>query len=130
MYRPKLGDWKCPKCHYDKNFRNRTRCFKCSYSNSNVQIERKEGDWDCQSCNTHNFKHRTQCYKCSAPRILDFKDTEAENEEDECRICFMNKKVISFQPCGHIASCNECANRCKKCAICRKPVTNRIRVYI
>jgi len=32
-----------------------------------VHSPRREGDWDCVRCSSHNFTSRTACFRCSAP---------------------------------------------------------------
>jgi hypothetical protein len=37
-----------------------------------------------------------------------FQDLPATSEEDKCKICMINKKVIGFFPCAHVGTCNSC----------------------
>ncbi|CAM9989022.1 unnamed protein product, partial [Ectocarpus sp. 8 AP-2014] len=37
-------------------------------------VQKREGDWDCPSCQFHNFASRQVCYKCQAPRPHDADD--------------------------------------------------------
>jgi hypothetical protein len=37
-----------------------------------------------------------------------FQDLPATSEEDKCKICMINKKVIGFFPCAHVGTCNLC----------------------
>ena len=41
---------------------------------------------------------------------------------DECLVCSDNKRDVLFQPCGHVCACANCADRVKKCLICRREV--------
>lgn len=41
---------------------------------------------------------------------------------DECIICSTNKRNVIFSPCQHIATCEGCAGRVKKCLLCRNLV--------
>lgn len=47
---------------------------------------------------------------------------------DECLVCSDRKREVLFGPCGHVACCNACAARVKKCLICRENVTSRAKV--
>jgi len=37
-----------------------------------------------------------------------YADMFAENDEERCKICMINKKCIIFLPCGHVGMCNSC----------------------
>jgi len=52
-----------------------------------------------------------------------------DDDEEECSICLSEKPEIVFDPCGHICSCYDCSKIVDACHICRKEITNRIRVY-
>ena len=47
---------------------------------------------------------------------------------DECLVCSDGKREVLFGPCGHVACCNACAPRVKKCLICRENVMSRGKV--
>jgi hypothetical protein len=38
-----------------------------------------------------------------------------------CSICFENGANACFAPCGHVASCVQCAHKCPACPVCREP---------
>ncbi|CAI8591896.1 unnamed protein product [Vicia faba] len=44
-----------------------------------------------------------------------------------CTICLGNEKDMAFG-CGHM-TCRECGTKIRKCHICRKKITNRIRLF-
>lgn len=46
-----------------------------------------------------------------------------------CVICFENNYNTVFTPCGHVASCFECATKLHKCPICKKKVKKTLRIY-
>jgi len=50
----------------------------------------------------------------------DLNNKEKEDDENECVICFENKKDAVFLECRHLCACFECAQSCKECPICRK----------
>jgi hypothetical protein len=41
----------------------------------------------------------------------------------ECVICLSENKDSVFAPCGHYMTCQGCAKQCKKCPICRSPIS-------
>jgi hypothetical protein len=43
-----------------------------------------------------------------------FQDLPSTSEEDKCKICMTNKKVICFFPCAHIGTCNSCCKNIYK----------------
>ncbi|KDP27728.1 hypothetical protein JCGZ_19705 [Jatropha curcas] len=45
-----------------------------------------------------------------------------------CPICLTNAKNLAFG-CGHM-SCGECGSRVSNCPICRRPITNRLRLFV
>jgi hypothetical protein len=49
-----------------------------------------------------------------------------------CVVCLEAPKVIAFQPCGHVVTCNDCATRLLGgvCPICRKPIASLLRVFV
>mmetsp|Transcript_29967 Transcript_29967/g.45432 ORF Transcript_29967/g.45432 Transcript_29967/m.45432 type:complete len:445 (-) Transcript_29967:47-1381(-) len=69
------------------------------------------------------------------------KHTSGKRLGKECVICMENPKTHAFVPCGHLALCQECAQRppyrhqCRpescgmKCPICRKESTLIMKVY-
>ena len=47
-----------------------------------------------------------------------------------CKICMDNTVDVVFLPCGHIASCHQCAPALKKCPICRGKVKGVVKAYL
>lgn len=37
-----------------------------------------------------------------------YPDTLASGDDERCKVCMTNKKIICFLPCGHIGMCNTC----------------------
>lgn len=108
-------------------------------------MERKPGDWNCRSCQAVNFKNREECFKCKEPKIApetvkeetkiveeEIKDVKADDadENEACKICFEFKKIISFQPCGHVLCCNKCSKSVSECPLCKTKIANRVRVFV
>lgn len=58
-------------------------------------------------------------------------DTEANEDEVTCVICFVNIKTCCAVPCGHKIVCNACSREAEfdTCPICRAKCTNVMRVY-
>ena len=63
--------------------------------------------------------------------------TEALEDEIEkmklanvCKVCLTENSDRVFQPCGHLACCNGCAERLRLCPICRNPIKELVKVVI
>ncbi|KAK9114763.1 hypothetical protein Syun_021560 [Stephania yunnanensis] len=64
--------------------------------------------------------------------ITKFRQQEFEklqNEKVLCRICFLSEITIVLLPCRHRVLCSTCADKCKKCPICRVSIEERMLVY-
>ncbi|KAK3090855.1 hypothetical protein FSP39_015260 [Pinctada imbricata] len=47
-----------------------------------------------------------------------------------CKICMENDINIVFLPCGHLASCSECAPAMRRCPVCRGHVKGTVRTFL
>jgi len=47
----------------------------------------------------------------------------------QCKICFKSRASIVLLPCGHVASCNSCANFVKACPLCKLPSNDWVKSY-
>jgi len=48
-----------------------------------------------------------------------------------CIICSSKKADVAFIDCGHMVTCNECANKIRKskCPVCRKNIKAILKIY-
>lgn len=53
-----------------------------------------------------------------------------ETSEKNCKLCEDNKVEIVFVPCGHAMSCQNCANKCLCCPVCRGRIEWRQKLFI
>lgn len=68
----------------------------------------------------------------SSVKIQDQEDNKEDNKEDtakQCIICMDALPTHIAIPCGHQVYCENCIQKLKKCAICRKEITNFYKVY-
>lgn len=69
-----------------------------------------------------------------SPKPAPQKDFEEEDDNLQCLICKTNKKVWSFQPCGHIVACHKCYKnyypKRKKCPYCMQDCNNWVAVRV
>ena len=47
----------------------------------------------------------------------------------KCRICLERDLQIAFLPCGHLCACGLCAPGLKHCPMCRREVSDTIRIF-
>ncbi|XP_027168988.1 uncharacterized protein LOC113768729 isoform X1 [Coffea eugenioides] len=52
-----------------------------------------------------------------------------QNEKVLCRVCFEREISVVLLPCRHRILCSTCSEKCKKCPICRVPITEQLPVY-
>ena len=50
-------------------------------------------------------------------------------EEQTCAICLDRPPNVTFVPCGHKMTCEQCAARVTECPSCRRPIQVRQRTY-
>ena len=57
---------------------------------------------------------------------------QAKNLEKErfCKICIQAEICYAFIPCGHQVTCENCVTELKDCPICRKKITNSLKIYL
>lgn len=55
----------------------------------------------------------------------------AQSKRSLCKICHDREVQVSFYPCKHLISCEDCAENLpeKKCPMCRKPIQDTIKMY-
>lgn len=109
------------------NFGSRSACFKCNFKKPEEavpKVDKKEGDWDCPSCEFMNFASRTECFKCKTPRHAKV----AQDASQECQICCESLASVIFN-CNHMCCCPDCAEKVDTCPICREAITERRAVY-
>lgn len=61
--------------------------------------------------------------------ICDFVcNKENVNEEDACKICFTYEPDTLCYPCGHLF-CFGCLRKCSQCPLCRKDISDKVKVF-
>ncbi|XP_065852897.1 E3 ubiquitin-protein ligase RGLG4 [Euphorbia lathyris] len=56
-----------------------------------------------------------------------FSSSTVDERTQACPICLTNGKDLAFN-CGHM-TCRECGSMISNCPICRRPITNRLRLF-
>lgn len=58
------------------------------------------------------------------------KDTLALSADEECTICYINKKTFACIPCGHLCLCYKCKNNIEdKCPLCNEKTDSIVKIF-
>uniref|UniRef100_A0A8B9FW72 Leucine rich repeat and sterile alpha motif containing 1 n=1 Tax=Amazona collaria TaxID=241587 RepID=A0A8B9FW72_9PSIT len=52
-----------------------------------------------------------------------------DEKKSECVVCMEQETQMVFLPCGHVCCCQSCCERLLTCPLCRRDVTQRIRIF-
>ena len=55
---------------------------------------------------------------------------ESARNVNTCCICLQNVKDVVLFPCKHLCICWHCQKRVSTCPLCRKRITERVRVFV
>lgn len=47
-----------------------------------------------------------------------------------CKVCYEKEVAVVFIPCGHLATCVDCALSVDRCVICRQPLSATIKTFL
>ncbi|XP_030317265.1 E3 ubiquitin-protein ligase LRSAM1 isoform X1 [Calypte anna] len=50
-------------------------------------------------------------------------------KKSECVVCMEQETQMIFLPCGHVCCCQTCCEQLLSCPLCRKDITQRIRIF-
>lgn len=53
-----------------------------------------------------------------------------QNEQLKCCICFTADRTHLLTPCLHFCLCEKCSRRIHICPLCRRPVNDRLRIWM
>jgi len=72
-----------------------------------------------------------QRHKTDLNRIQEFQETKKQ-ENRICIVCWERERSVACVPCGHVIYCGVCAGVMLRvpCAVCRKNVTQLIRIFL
>uniref|UniRef100_A0A2C9L9I5 RING-type domain-containing protein n=1 Tax=Biomphalaria glabrata TaxID=6526 RepID=A0A2C9L9I5_BIOGL len=51
-------------------------------------------------------------------------------EERQCKICMEAEARMTFVPCGHLVSCEDCSSQLKQCPICRSDIEKVVKTFL
>lgn len=47
-----------------------------------------------------------------------------------CKVCLDGRVKMTFRPCGHLATCENCALLLESCPICRTKIAEKIKTFL
>jgi len=107
-----------------------TLCFHCGIKLQNWEVD--DDPWK------EHERWNPACYF----NILNKQKTSHDNTDQEkmqsidagylnlCLVCLSNEREIVYFPCGHVATCSSCTPCIINCVICRKRITNTMRIFM
>ena len=54
---------------------------------------------------------------------------QSPSAKTRCCICLKKERTHASAPCGHFKYCGKCIAKINSCAICRKKIVHKIRIY-
>ncbi|XP_047910432.2 E3 ubiquitin-protein ligase LRSAM1 isoform X1 [Anser cygnoides] len=51
------------------------------------------------------------------------------DEKSECVVCMEQEAQTVFLPCGHVCCCQTCGKQLRACPLCRKDITQHVRIF-
>uniref|UniRef100_A0A8B9M628 Leucine rich repeat and sterile alpha motif containing 1 n=1 Tax=Accipiter nisus TaxID=211598 RepID=A0A8B9M628_9AVES len=64
-----------------------------------------------------------------SPMVLMAPPLQWEEKKSECVVCMEQETQMIFLPCGHVCCCQTCCAQLHTCPLCRKDITQRIRIF-
>ncbi len=72
--------------------------------------------------------------RTTTQRLLEYIEDKARAKQSpsarsRCCICLKKERTHACAPCGHYKYCGKCIEKIGSCAICRKKIVHKIRIY-
>ncbi|XP_062593845.1 baculoviral IAP repeat-containing protein 7-B-like [Saccostrea cucullata] len=105
---------------YYKGFENKVQCFHCGavmsmdMNDDPTEIHSRSSP-DCEF-----LSHEVQTLTEDADRI---------RNQLLCKVCLSSQVMVTFRPCGHLATCQACADQLQSCPICRTTISDKVKTY-
>lgn len=52
-----------------------------------------------------------------------------DEKKSECVVCMEQEAQMIFLPCGHVCCCQTCCKRLQTCPLCRRDITQHVRIF-
>ena len=56
-------------------------------------------------------------------------DVDKIRNQLQCKVCLDARVMVVFRPCGHLATCQSCADQLVNCPICRTAIAEKVKTY-
>ena len=114
------GYFKNANCQFPRDLRQEGRIYKVHCRNITLITTRGKYYYSVK-------KNHIELETEKPPEDLTNFSVYEDDTQEECLICYANKKSMIFFPCGHYYTCGECSMKVEKCPICRERITNMIK---
>jgi len=143
---PPKPTWQCTTCTLLNENMNAPCCAMCQNPRSKPAAK----EWKCATCTFLNKDMNESCEMCQGPKsgsaaevkipqrkpaIHDGgKESELENDDQECSICLANERTHVLIPCGHRCVCEGCATKLqqttRQCPLCTADFIQSFKVFL
>jgi hypothetical protein len=106
---------------------NNTSLNNTSLNNNNIQLD-DITEWDKDQIDLALELSMKEQFKDFIPNPDDVLEMSSNKA---CIICLSKKTNVAFINCGHMVSCEECAEKLKNrgCPVCRKKILKILKIY-
>ena len=129
---------KISKCDQCNNFYcNKCGIFKKTYTvlfdNIDIDNDYDELKFMCNNClkTDKTINENNDEITIKSKSFIKFEsDVKATSKDEECAVCYTNKKIYACIPCGHLCLCYKCKNSIKdKCPMCNEEFDEIFKIY-
>ncbi|XP_062581439.1 baculoviral IAP repeat-containing protein 2-like isoform X2 [Saccostrea cucullata] len=104
-----------------KGYNNKVQCYHCGVE---ISIDSNDDPIEKHSLLSPNcefLRHQMRTFSDDAERI---------RQQLQCKVCLNAQVMVTFRPCGHLATCRTCADQLQKCPICRTSIMEKVNTYL
>lgn len=116
----------------NSNVHNMTVLSSSKSSTNNQSSASKRSDNEVPTKDDSNVKEKSAAASSSTTSVK--LSLEEENrilkEARLCKICMDSEVGIVFLPCGHLATCVQCAPNLQACPVCRSSIRATVRTFL
>ncbi|XP_030362886.1 E3 ubiquitin-protein ligase LRSAM1 isoform X6 [Strigops habroptila] len=69
------------------------------------------------------------CEEPPSPAVPTAPPLQWDEKKSECVVCMEQETQMIFLPCGHVCCCQSCCERLLTCPLCRRDITQCIRIF-
>ncbi len=63
-------------------------------------------------------------------RLYDNGKLITDTDDNSCAVCMTQMPTITFSPCGHVITCEECSTQVQICPMCRQKIDKRHKLIL